>query len=103
MSWYTYPLVYFAKRGRQYLAEALQTLRGVLHLDTANELFLLKVAKERLQSAPGFDKDDWPDMADPTRQNTIHSYYGTENYNRPTDSPDTPYEGDNPYIEPPVK
>lgn len=76
---------------------------NALQLDTVNKRFLLKVEKESLESAPGFDKDDWPDMADPTWQNTIHSYYGTKNYTQPTDSPDTPYEGDNPYIKPPVK
>ena len=53
---------------------------SALKLDTVNKRFLLKVDKERLESAPGFDKDDWPDMADPTWQNTIHSYYGTKSY-----------------------
>ncbi|ARO87558.1 photosystem reaction center subunit H [Nitrosospira lacus] len=53
---------------------------SALQLDTVNKRFLLKVDKERLESAPGFDKDDWPDMADPTWQNTIHSYYGTKSY-----------------------
>ena len=50
---------------------------SALKLDTANKRFLLNVEKKSLESAPGFDKDDWPDMADPTWQNTINSYYGT--------------------------
>lgn len=51
-----------------------------LKLDTENKRFILNVDKERLESAPGFDKDHWPDMADPTWQNTINSYYGTKSY-----------------------
>ena len=76
---------------------------SALQLDTVNKRFLLKVEKESLESAPGFDKDDWPDMADPTWQKAIHTYYGTKNYTQLTDSPDTPYEGDNPYIKPRAK
>ena len=53
---------------------------NALKLDTENKRFILEVDKEQLESAPGFDKDDWPDMADPTWQNTIHSYYGTKSY-----------------------
>lgn len=51
-----------------------------LKLDIENERFVLNVDKERLESAPGFDPDRWPDMADPTWQNEVHSYYGTEPY-----------------------
>ncbi|HVW65123.1 MAG TPA: PRC-barrel domain-containing protein [Nitrosospira sp.] len=53
---------------------------SALKLDTVNKRFILDVDKERLESAPGFDKDDWPDMADPTWQNSIDSYYGTTSY-----------------------
>ncbi len=48
-----------------------------LKLDTENKRFVLKVDKERLESAPGFDKDNWPNMADPSWAEGIHSYYGT--------------------------
>jgi len=47
-----------------------------LTLDTENKRFLLNINKERLQNAPGFDKDDWPDLADQTWANDIHKYYG---------------------------
>ena len=57
-----------------------------LKLDTENKRFILNVDKERLEAAPGFDKDDWPDMADPTWQNTINSYYGTKSYTDSTKS-----------------
>jgi sporulation protein YlmC with PRC-barrel domain len=51
-----------------------------LKLDTVNKRFILDVAKERLENAPGFDKDSWPDMADPTWANDLHTYYGTKPY-----------------------
>lgn len=49
-----------------------------LHLDTVNHRFVLNVEKERLKAAPGFDKDNWPDMADIDWATQIHSFYGTE-------------------------
>jgi hypothetical protein len=49
-----------------------------LHLDTANKRFVLNIDKERLKTAPGFDKDAWPDMSDVTWSNQIHSFYGTD-------------------------
>jgi hypothetical protein len=51
---------------------------NALTLDTKNHRFILNVDKERLKSAPGFDKDHWPDMADPSWINQIHTYYGTD-------------------------
>lgn len=51
---------------------------AALTLDTQNKRFILDVEKERLKTAPGFDKSDWPDMADHTWARGIHSYYGTE-------------------------
>jgi hypothetical protein len=53
-----------------------------LHLDTANHRFVLNIEKERLKTAPGFDKDAWPDMGDMTWAKQIHSFYGTD-INRP--------------------
>jgi hypothetical protein len=49
-------------------------------LDTDEHSFILNVPKDRLESAPGFDKDDWPDFADRKWGQTIHSYYGTRPY-----------------------
>lgn len=48
---------------------------SLLKLDTANKRFVLDVDKDRLAHAPGFDKDDWPDMQDPTWGRDIHAYY----------------------------
>jgi len=49
-----------------------------LQLDTINKRFVLNVDKERLKSAPGFDKDAWPDMSDVNWANQIHAFYGTD-------------------------
>lgn len=48
-----------------------------LSLDRENKRFVLNVTKDRLKEAPGFDKDAWPNMADPAWAESIHSYYGT--------------------------
>jgi sporulation protein YlmC with PRC-barrel domain len=49
-----------------------------LKLDTEHKRFVLDVNKEKLQSAPGFDKDNWPNMADKTWSKSIHSFYDTQ-------------------------
>jgi len=51
-----------------------------LTLDTTNKRFTLNVKKESLDQAPGFAKDAWPNMADPTWANGVHEYYGTKPY-----------------------
>lgn len=56
---------------------------AALKLDTVNKRFVLDASKERLKDAPGFDKDDWPDMADTTWEKGIHDYYGTDPYPQP--------------------
>lgn len=38
-------------------------------IDRKEEKFILDIAKERLEEAPGFDKENWPDHAS--------SYFGT--------------------------
>jgi sporulation protein YlmC with PRC-barrel domain len=48
-----------------------------LALDTTKKRFVLNVEKGRLKDAPGFDKDQWPDMADQSWAREIHAYYGT--------------------------
>jgi sporulation protein YlmC with PRC-barrel domain len=49
-----------------------------LQLDTVNKRFVLAIDKARLQSAPGFDPDAWPDMSDVGWSNQIHAFYGTD-------------------------
>lgn len=64
---------------------------NALKLDTGNKRFVLDTDKERLKSAPGFDKDAWPDMVDRSWETQVHAFYGTE-----------PYVGD-PGMAPPVR
>jgi sporulation protein YlmC with PRC-barrel domain len=52
----------------------------LLSLDEDSKTFQLNVDKETLKRAPGFDKSDWPDMADRSWGTTIHSYYHSEPY-----------------------
>ena len=49
-----------------------------LQLDTDNKRFMLDVSKEHLKNAPGFDKDNWPDMASADFNTQMHSFYGTQ-------------------------
>lgn len=49
-------------------------------LDEDEKCFVLAADKELLKAAPGFDKDNWPDMADPTWRNQIYTYYGARPY-----------------------
>ena len=53
---------------------------SALTLDTDNKCFVLDVDKQRLESAPGFDKDNWPDTADAEFDARLHSYYGARPY-----------------------
>lgn len=53
---------------------------SALKLDTANKRFVLDVIKEKLDKAPGFDKDQWPDMADASWAQSLHDYYGVTPY-----------------------
>ncbi len=50
---------------------------NALTIDTANERVVLDVAKERLERAPGFDKDHWPHSADRSWLTEMHDYYGS--------------------------
>ncbi|MFM0736205.1 PRC-barrel domain-containing protein [Paraburkholderia xenovorans] len=51
-----------------------------LTLDTQEKRFALAMTAERVKNAPGFDKDHWPSMADPTWATSVHQYYGSEPY-----------------------
>jgi len=51
-----------------------------LTLDANNQTFILNESKERLESAPGFDKDNWPNMAEKGWINEVHTFYETRVY-----------------------
>jgi len=46
-----------------------------IRVDTEKECCVFNVKKERLENAPGFDKDDWPNTADAKWRSTIADYY----------------------------
>jgi sporulation protein YlmC with PRC-barrel domain len=51
-----------------------------LQVDPKNKEFVLNVDKTRLENATGFDKDNWPNMADPTFGTTIYRHFGYKPY-----------------------
>ena len=51
-----------------------------LTLDANRKCFILNVDKNRLENAPGFDKDHWPSMADQRWASEVHQYYGVSPY-----------------------
>ena len=48
-----------------------------LTLDTVNKRFLLNVDKDLLKDAPGFDKDNWPDMGSDAWNQQMEAFYGS--------------------------
>lgn len=48
-----------------------------LSVDQSNKCMVLNVPKDRLNGAPGFDKDNWPNFADESFQTSISDYYKT--------------------------
>jgi len=53
---------------------------SALTLDADEKRFVLDVAKDRLDNAPGFDKDHWPAMADASWARQLHEYYDVRPY-----------------------
>ncbi len=53
---------------------------NALVLDADEKCFILNVDKQVLKSAPGFDKDHWPIMADQRWASDIHAHYGVRPY-----------------------
>ena len=53
---------------------------NALKLDVTNKCFILNASVEQLQNAPGFDKGQWPSMADQKWARDIHSYYSSPPY-----------------------
>jgi len=42
--------------------------------------FILNIDREKLKNAPGFDKNNWPNMADRSWAKQIYAYYGVKPY-----------------------
>jgi sporulation protein YlmC with PRC-barrel domain len=51
-----------------------------LKVDTEEKRFVLDVDKKKLELAPGFDKEQWPDMADRTWGADVYRYYDAKPY-----------------------
>lgn len=45
-------------------------------IDTDRQVFVLNVAKQTLEKAPGFDKSNWPQTSDAEWLTGIYEYYG---------------------------
>jgi sporulation protein YlmC with PRC-barrel domain/Cu/Ag efflux protein CusF len=71
----------FMGLGEKYFAipwEALKREAGQKPGDT--ERYVLNVDRERLKNAPGFDKNNWPNMADRSWAKTIYAFYDVTPY-----------------------
>lgn len=53
---------------------------NALTLDADRRCFILNVDRGVLEGAPGFDKQEWPAMADPQWAARLHAYYGCHPY-----------------------
>ena len=53
---------------------------NALHFNLKENRAVLNVDKKVLENAPGFDKDNWPNMADSTWGNSIYKHYGYTPY-----------------------
>lgn len=48
----------------------------MIQVDTENEEVVVELSKEMLENAPGFDKDNWPDIHDRAWVGEVYRYYG---------------------------
>ena len=53
---------------------------NALKVDEDEKCFILDMDKKTLENAPGFDKDQWPDMADTGWGTEVFQYYRTTPY-----------------------
>ena len=53
---------------------------SALKVDEDEKCFILNVDKPTIEAAPGFDKDNWPNMSDTTWGSEISSYYHVKPY-----------------------
>jgi sporulation protein YlmC with PRC-barrel domain len=66
---------------------------SALRVDEDEKCFILDVNKQTLESAPGFDKGNWPDMADTTWGSQIFKHYGATPYWDEYEKERTPHGG----------
>ena len=46
-----------------------------LHYDNELGVYVLNLAKEQIERAPGFEKETWPEFTDERWNRNVHSYY----------------------------
>jgi len=66
----------FLGMGEKFFAVPWEALRHSF----PDDKFILDVGKEVLKNAPGFDKDNWQNMADPTWGAGLYRHYGCQPY-----------------------
>src|SRR5665811_284856 len=66
----------FLGMGDKYFAIPWNALR----FNLSGKHAVLNVDKKLLENAPGFDKDNWPNMADSTWGTSIYKHYGYTPY-----------------------
>lgn len=70
----------FMNLGSKYFAVPWQAFA----FDTAqDDIFILNVEKEKLENAPGFEKDNWPSNPQHEFLTEVRNYYGFERANEP--------------------
>jgi sporulation protein YlmC with PRC-barrel domain len=70
----------FLGMGEKFFAIPWRVFQPQMDDDGEIEQLTLNVEKERFQNAPGFDKGQWPDMANPQWGQTVHTYYDQQDY-----------------------
>ncbi len=66
----------FLKMGTKLFAIPWEALK----VDGIKKVFVLHADKSKLEKAAGFDKDNWPNMADPSFSPTVYHHYGFKPY-----------------------
>lgn len=52
-----------------------------MKLNVNDDCFILNIDKDLLKKADGFNKDNWPDMADPIFRKNLYQHYGITDRN----------------------
>lgn len=61
----------FLGLGDKYFAVPMEAL----NVKPDDKAFVLATSEEKLKQAPGFDKDNWPNFADPSFDATVRPHY----------------------------
>jgi surface antigen len=51
---------------------------SALRLDEDRKAFVLDVDKKTLETAPGFDKDNWPDLNETGYRSQVYAFYNVK-------------------------